>query len=370
MKKIIPSLALMVSLLVLLSPKTFAADTASIRLTSDVTNVTIGQTFLVNQEICSEGKVSTFDLSFQIEGAVSVEEKSDKDVATIVTEQSYEGGIARLVAGNPDGIGKPIPECEKFAQLEITAGEGDITISLMPDGITLGAELDSSREISVENENKLVITVGATSTTEATETSEVTEDSEVVVVEEEATDTESTTEEVSHDAPISSLLPPTGIQVESISGSAKITWEIAPDAQAYKVYYAKKTDYDADNSTLSTVDILGNKTLSHTLSTLEARTEYIIFISSIETDGTESSKSEAILFTTKAIPVDPVVTTTDTIVPELHDSPALAPQPTAYIVQDPQQQPYKHTESGPEHILIGIMAFVLLGWFYLRKKLA
>lgn len=57
------------------------------------------------------------------------------------------------------------------------------------------------------------------------------------------------------------------------------------------------------------------------------------------------------------------------IIPELHDAPIVIPQPVAYIVQEPQQA-YEHADTGPEHIIIGVISFVLIGWVYLRKKLA
>jgi hypothetical protein len=359
------SFIVLFSLVILVSPKAYAAYT-TLKATAENLTAIPEQEFIVDLSLCGEGTTSVdafFDLG-ESTSEFSAEISVDSDVIPITVKKEYdnEAKTVQITGGNSGGIVMGEDGCVILGNLTIIATTAG-TIVITPDfeeSQALGGDpIDPAEEVDA-----LEITVTSTTAADTTDETDTTETIDPTVTTDPA-------EETDHEAATTSLLPPTNIQVETTSGSAKITWE-ATDAQIYKIFYAKKSDYDVDNANLSTADILGNQTTSYTIPTLDAETKYLFYMTSTAADGIESAKSENMTFTTTAVPIDttePITISAETL-PEVHDAATVAPQPTAYIVQDPQQQSFAHTDTGPEHIIIGLVSFVLIGWVYLRKKLA
>ncbi len=320
-----------ISLSLIFSANAFAAST-SIKLTSD----TAGE---IKIQLCSTETVTTVDIVVSlVKSAISfaTEVTGSNEVLQIITEKKYdpETKEVRIVGGNPGGIIMGTDGCAELGSITVTTTEtGKIVAEVAMDKTQLlGATDIFSETPSVENGGRIELDMGTTTT------------------------------------PAPTLMPPTNIIVEPLSGSATITWTAgSADTYGYTIFYAKKDAY-TDPTQIQSTQILGGGNTRYTIAALEPNTEYMVALATVDAGGTESNRSDAITFTTKETPETHEVATTQTPLPVVTTN---APQPVAYIVNTPDTEAaFTHAASGPEHMVVGLLALAIVSWIYARRKIA
>lgn len=355
--KLIRNIFITLILFILVAPITHAASTR-LELVFDDTEIITSVASEIEIRLCSNETVNTLDITVDASKSTAIfqaEIKGNNDVLQIITEKSYdpETKKARIVGGSPGNIPMEADGCATIGSLKITPStEGKIIATIDFEETQLLGEntFDTNQTASIEKKSKI----------------------EIPVISQPALP-------AGNEAVHATSETATGkITIETLSGSASLVWDPVDGASKYIVLFNTKEAYETNNTDLRSLEILGAANSRYTLAALEANTEYVVMIKMVDSNGTETSLTEITGFTTKEIPTAAVSTTQETIAqetsvitaPELTVETPLAPQPVAYIVQEPQSQQFMHAASGPEHIIIGIITIVLIGWVYIRKRLA
>jgi hypothetical protein len=343
--KIIASL---VGMLFLIPAVAFAQNAATVELRLEEVGAQAGTELTFDLYICTEGEVTTFDISVTFNNIVtSGEVDGDNDNVQIFTEESFEEGTARVVGGQPGGLEMDLDGCIKIAEITVISEAGELEASVdFENSKTLGdAEIDPT----IDENATIEITVS------------------------EAEETEDTTDDETH-ASADVLDPPEITETIASSGSVIIKWEADPEATMHKVEYIKTSELDNEDAQYTVIDVLGESTI---LAALEPETGYTIRMKSVNNAGDESEVSEIVEITTEALPAADVgedeteaPDAAAAVIQEPAGQTAQAePQPVVY--QTPaQQEPFTHAGSGPEHVIVAVISLALVSYFYLRKKLA